>query len=283
MTPSSQSPSPKPPRESQSRPGEPPAGPKQPSPPWRTEGLPPGQPPKRRPRWLSMALWAAGSLVLFTTLTMQDRLSRTAGGAVHGVQEPGRDQERRARCLRAATRSRALKKARRCPASRIARTSKFTTERPTFANDDLLARADHEREPRCARRRSSSSAAFLTNLSFRSAPILLLVAFYVWMFRRQQGAMGGMLGGGKAEARRSRDRSRHLRRCRRHRRGRGRDQRGRRLPARTPTSTAGSGRARRKACCWPGLPAPARRCSRAPPPARPRCRSSAPARRSSSR
>ena len=29
------------------------------------------------------------------------------------------------------------------------------------------------------------------------APILLLVGFYVWMFRRQQGAMGGILGGGK--------------------------------------------------------------------------------------
>ena len=71
MTPSS----PKPSRESQSRPAEPPAGPKQPSPPWRTEGLPPGQPPKRRPRWLSMVLWGAASLVLFTTLTMQERLS----------------------------------------------------------------------------------------------------------------------------------------------------------------------------------------------------------------
>ena len=39
---------------------------------------------------------------------------------------------------------------------------------------------------------------FLTNLLISFAPILLLVAFYVWMFRRQQGAMaGGLLGGAK--------------------------------------------------------------------------------------
>ena len=39
---------------------------------------------------------------------------------------------------------------------------------------------------------------FLTNLLISFAPILLLVGFYVWMFKRQQGAMaGGLLGGGK--------------------------------------------------------------------------------------
>ena len=103
MTPSSQS-QPEP-RESQSRPGEPPAGPKQPSPPWRTEGLPPGQPPKRRPRWLSMVLWGAASLVLFTTLTMQDRLSEPE--AVPYTEFKSQVAARTSpRCLRAATRSR---------------------------------------------------------------------------------------------------------------------------------------------------------------------------------
>ena len=38
----------------------------------------------------------------------------------------------------------------------------------------------------------------MTNLLISFAPILLLVAFYVWMFKRQQRAMaGGLLGGGK--------------------------------------------------------------------------------------
>ena len=69
----SKTPSPQPPRES--RPESPrPERPKS-SPPWRTEGLPPGQPPRRRPRWLSMMLWGAAGLLLFGTLTMQERLS----------------------------------------------------------------------------------------------------------------------------------------------------------------------------------------------------------------
>jgi cell division protease FtsH len=39
---------------------------------------------------------------------------------------------------------------------------------------------------------------FLTNLLISFAPLLLLVGFYVWMLKRQQGAMaGGLLGGGK--------------------------------------------------------------------------------------
>ncbi len=34
---------------------------------------------------------------------------------------------------------------------------------------------------------------FVTNLLISAAPILLLVAFYAWMFKRQQGALGGLL------------------------------------------------------------------------------------------
>ena len=91
MTPSS----PKPTRESQSRPAEPPAGPKQPSPPWRTEGLPPGQPPKRRPRWLSMVLW--GGRIAGAVHDAHDAGAAVGTGcrAVHGVQAPGPRPERR--------------------------------------------------------------------------------------------------------------------------------------------------------------------------------------------
>jgi cell division protease FtsH len=73
----------------------------------------------------------------------------------------------------------------------------FTTERPTFATDDLLAEltaggASVRATPIVQQR------GFLTNLLISFAPILLLVGFYVWMFRRQQGAMaGGLLGGGR--------------------------------------------------------------------------------------
>jgi cell division protease FtsH len=73
----------------------------------------------------------------------------------------------------------------------------FTTERPTFATDDLLAEltaggASVRATPIVQQR------GFLTNLLISFAPILLLVGFYAWMFRRQQGAMaGGLLGGGR--------------------------------------------------------------------------------------
>lgn len=37
----------------------------------------------------------------------------------------------------------------------------------------------------------------LTNLLISIAPFLLLIGFYLWMFRRQQGMMGGLLRGGR--------------------------------------------------------------------------------------
>jgi cell division protease FtsH len=56
----------------------------------------------------------------------------------------------------------------------------FTTERPTFATDDLLAEltaggASVRATPIVQQR------GFLTNLLISFAPILLLVGFYVWM------------------------------------------------------------------------------------------------------
>jgi cell division protease FtsH len=71
----------------------------------------------------------------------------------------------------------------------------FTTERPTFASDDLLMEltdggAVVRATPLVQQR------GILTNLLMSFAPLLLLVGFWVWIFRRQQGAMaGGLLGG----------------------------------------------------------------------------------------
>jgi cell division protease FtsH len=71
---------------------------------------------------------------------------------------------------------------------------KFTTERPTFANDDLLGEltaggAGVRATPLVQQR------GIFTNLLISVAPFILMIAFYAWMFRRQQGAMGGILGG----------------------------------------------------------------------------------------
>jgi cell division protease FtsH len=74
---------------------------------------------------------------------------------------------------------------------------KFTTERPTFAADDLLGElaagnATVRATPLVQQR------GFLTNLLISIAPFLLLALFYVWVFRRQKAALGGGLFGGGA-------------------------------------------------------------------------------------
>src|SRR4051812_23942233 len=53
---------------------EPPA-PSKPPQPWRTEGLPKGQPPKPRRRWPAVAVALGAYLIVFSVLTVQDRLS----------------------------------------------------------------------------------------------------------------------------------------------------------------------------------------------------------------
>src|SRR5690606_9915136 len=82
--------------------------------------------------------------------------------------------------------------------------SQFATERPTFAQDDLLtalARNDVvvKATPVVQER------GFLANLLISLLPLILLAGFWVWMFRRSRKAMagmggaGGMFGGKKAK------------------------------------------------------------------------------------
>jgi len=75
---------------------------------------------------------------------------------------------------------------------------RFTTERPTFAQDDLLTAL---RSSGAVVRATPvvSDRGVLANLLISFGPILLLVAFYLWMFRRSSSMLGGagLLGGGK--------------------------------------------------------------------------------------
>jgi len=166
------------------------------SPPWRTEGLPPREPPRRRPRWLKVVLWAVGSLVLFTMLTTQERLSQP--DAVPYTEFKGQVHARNVAEVFARGESieGALKKDAPLPGAQDKSYRQFTTERPTFAKDDLLAElstggAIVRAKPLVQQR------GFLMNLLVSMAPLLLLFGFWMWMLRRQQSAMGGMLGGGK--------------------------------------------------------------------------------------
>ncbi|MCC7009814.1 MAG: ATP-dependent zinc metalloprotease FtsH [Acidobacteria bacterium] len=167
--------------------------------PWRTEGLPnpAGPPSPQRPRWMRIAaIWIVGYAIVFGVLTIQDRLSgptlvpytefkaQVVGKNVAEVFARGDSIEGQ------------LKKPAPIPGQTAGTYQQFTTERPTFAGDDLLA----ELSDGTAIVRATplvQQRGLLTNLLISLAPLLLLVGFYVWMFRRQQGALGGMIGSGR--------------------------------------------------------------------------------------
>ena len=166
--------------------------------PWRTEGVPAdGTPPRRKFAWTTLGFWAAAYLILFVGLTVQDRLQ-----GPHAVTytefkaqvEQGNVAEVFAR---GNTIQGSLRKAVALPGQADQTYQAFTTERPTFANDDLLRElADRKASVRATP--LVRERGFLTNLLISMAPILLLVGFYVYMFRRQQRLMGGggLFGGG---------------------------------------------------------------------------------------
>jgi cell division protease FtsH len=168
-----------------------------PSRPWRTEGLPKGQPSKPRPRWLTMAIWVVGYLMLFGVLTVQDRLSGPQPVPYTDFKTQVTDKNVAELFARGDSIEGQLKKAVAIPGQQDRTYQQFTTERPTFASDDLLTEltaggATVRATPLVQQR------GFLGNLLISFAPLLLLVGFYIWMFKRQQGAMaGGLLGGSK--------------------------------------------------------------------------------------
>ena len=164
--------------------------------PWRTEGLPERRPGTPRRRWAFLAIWVLGYLVLFGMFTAQDRLNAPATIAYTEFKSQVANRNVAAVFARGDTIEGELRKAAPLPDQADRTYQQFTTERPTFAGDDLLAQltagnAAVRATPLVQQR------GLLTNLLFSIAPFLLLIGFYVWMYRRQQGAMGGLLGGGK--------------------------------------------------------------------------------------
>jgi cell division protease FtsH len=179
----------------------PPRGP--PNRPWRTEGLPPGSPggPTKQPSnwWGFVAQAILIFAIAFTILTMQDRVTglvtisysefvkEVDAGNVAEVFARGESIQgtlREARPVSGAEQQEATYR-------------RFSTERPVFANDDLLGKLEgHGTTVRATP--VVQERGPLTNLLISVAPILLWVLFYRWMLKRQQGGLGGMLGmGGK--------------------------------------------------------------------------------------
>jgi cell division protease FtsH len=162
--------------------------------PWRTEGMPNQPPSKGKWRWTLPAL-VVGYLVLFGILTLQDRVNAPAMISYSHFKSQVASQNVAEVFSRGDTIEGELKKAAPLPDDAQETYQQFTTERPTFAADDLLAElaagnAVVRATPLVQQR------GVLTNLLMSFAPFLLLIAFYVWMFRGQQQAMGGFLGSG---------------------------------------------------------------------------------------
>jgi cell division protease FtsH len=144
-----------------------------------------------------MAVWFAGYLVLLGILTLQDRLSGPQAVPYTEFKTQVASKNVAEVFARGDSIEGGLKKAVPLPEQKDRTYQQFTTERPTFASDNLLAElTDGGTTVRATP--LVQQRGFLTNLLISLAPILLLVGFYVWMFRRQQGAIaGGLLGGSK--------------------------------------------------------------------------------------
>jgi len=141
-------------------------------------------------------MWIVGYGILLGSLTLQDRLS--GAQSVPYTEFKGQVAAKNVTEVFAKgdTIEGALKKPAPLPGQSDRTYQQFTTERPTFANDDLLSELT-QGEATVRATPIVQHRGFLTNLLISMAPILLIVAFYVFMFRRQQSAMGGILGGGK--------------------------------------------------------------------------------------
>ncbi len=163
--------------------------------PWRTEGLPSGQPSKPRWRPPKLALFAVAYLALFGLLTLQDRMSGPEAVSYTEFKTEVKKQNVKEVFSRGDTIQGELKQAVPLSGRKGSTYHQFKTERPTFAADDLLA----ELAAGGATVRATpivQERGILTNLLISIAPILLLAGLWLWMFRRQQGAMGGGLLGG---------------------------------------------------------------------------------------
>ncbi|HJZ70704.1 MAG TPA: ATP-dependent zinc metalloprotease FtsH [Vicinamibacterales bacterium] len=166
--------------------------PDQPGRPWRTEGLPKQQPRKRRPRWIAAVVWLAGYLLWFGVVTVQDRRSGPQTVPYTEFKSQVANKNVAELFARGDSIEGQLKKAVPLPGQQNRTYHQFRTERPIFASDDLLTElAAGEATVRATP--LVQERGFLGNLLVSAAPILLLVGFYAWMFKRQQGALGGLL------------------------------------------------------------------------------------------
>ena len=167
--------------------------------PWRTEGLPDGRngPQPNRPNWLRLLGWFAVLYLIFFGLTSwQDQFN--GAQAVPYTEFTKQVEARNVEEVfaRGDTIQGVLRNGAEVPESSEDTYKTFTTERPTFAQDDLLTKLDEGGASVRATPVVQERGTFW-NLLISFAPLLLLMGFWYWLFKRQRGAMGGGLLGRK--------------------------------------------------------------------------------------
>jgi cell division protease FtsH len=176
-------------------------------PPWRTEGLPPdksgGSPNQPQWRWgsfLFRALLIYGAVFAF--LTIQDQMNGPLPISYTEFDKQVESGNIAELFAKGHTIQGALKAEKPTPEPRPRfaepKYKKFSTERPVFAQDDLMVRLEKSK----ATVRATpliEERGLLTNSLLSFGPVLLLVGATFWLFRKQQSAMGGgLFGAGKA-------------------------------------------------------------------------------------
>jgi len=175
--------------------------------PWRAEGLPPeksGPPHGEPPRWNWRSLLLPALVVyglVFAVLTLQDQMN---GPRAISYSEFDKQVESR-NVVEVFARGHSIQGELRAEkplpdlngkAEKGSAYKRFSTERPVFAVDDLMTRL--EKSGATVRAKPLvEERGLLTNLLFSFGPIVLLVLFYRWLFKRQQAGMGAMFGGNK--------------------------------------------------------------------------------------
>ncbi|MBD0744454.1 ATP-dependent zinc metalloprotease FtsH [Streptomyces sp. CBMA152] len=169
--------------------------------PWRSEGAPPPPPPKRKMPggWGSLILTALvvyliTNLILSffnegnePTLSYTEFSKQVAAGNVEKIYAKGDAIQGQ------------LKSAQDQP-SGGGKYTKFTTQRPTFADDDLWAQLTKQQVTVTAQP-VVEHRSFLSNLLISLAPMLLLVVLWLFIARRMSAGLGGGMLGRKAPPR----------------------------------------------------------------------------------
>jgi len=167
----------------------------EPARPWRTEGMPGdgrgGGGRARRPEWWKVLLLLGGAyLVVFWLVSSED----ARGGPATVPYTEFTRQVEAGNVEEVFSQGDRIEGVLREPAARPDDEGdtyrEFKTYRPSFAQDDLLAKLDADGVTVRATPVEQNRGT-LVNLLISLAPILLLIGFYWWLFRRQRAALSG--------------------------------------------------------------------------------------------